>query len=197
MPKPSKDDMKRVFELWDKDEKMAHYQKEEKILKELFTQYPKNTNLDEITQKVSIINKFYSTGLNRIQIPHKAMAKHILSVNFDKRVQGWDERLVADLTTPFAKKPYSFASAYCVLHNGLVYENDDYVINTSIVRNKLSEFKKAYPKCKFAKFTERDFGLENYKKFKQILESFRDDFKLDCLLRNVDWYLWKMGKLGE
>lgn len=197
MPKPSKDDMKRVFELWDKDEKMAHYRREEDELKKLLNKYRENVDLDKVIQKVAIINKFYSAGIRRLEISYEDMAKHILSVNFDKRVQGWDERLVADLAAPFAKKPYSFASVYCVLHNRLVYGQDDYVINTGIVRNKLNEFKKAYPKCKFAKFTERDFKLENYKKFKRILESFRDVFKLDCSLRNVDWYLWKMGKLGE
>lgn len=196
---PSQDDMKRVAQIWSERKDMAHYQKEEKILKELFTQYPKNTNLDEITQKVAKLDKFYSTGLARNQISHSDMAKHILSVNFDKRVQGWDEKLVKDIATKFAKKSYSFASKYCVLHNSWVYKRDDFVIFDGLVCKKLKEFRKAYKgKCAFAEFKNADIErLENYGKYKQILENFRADFKLGCSLRDLDWYLWEMGKLGE
>ena len=55
---PSQDEMKRVAQICSERKDMAHYQKEEKILKELFTQCPKNTNLDEITQKVAKLDKF-------------------------------------------------------------------------------------------------------------------------------------------
>ena len=47
------------------------------------------------------------------------------------------------------------------------------------------------------KFTEKDFTLENYGKYKQILENFRADFELKCSLRELDWYLWGLGKLEK
>ena len=198
---PSQDEMKRVAQICSERKDMAHYQKEEKILKELFTQCPKNTNLDEITQKVAKLDKFYSAGLVRNQVPYSDMAKRILSVDFDKRVQKWDEKLVEDLASSFAKKPFSFASKYCVLHNHLVYKRDDFVIFDSLVCEKLKEFKKQFKnsrqKYKFVNFIEKDFTLENYGKYKQILENFRDDFALKCSLREVDWYLWQLGKLGK
>lgn len=62
------------------------------------------------------------------------------------------------------------------LHNRLVHESDDYAMFDSIVSEKLKQFKKAYPN-KFAQFKNKDFGLENYGKYKQILENFRADFR--------------------
>ena len=89
-------------------------------------------------------------------------------------------------------KILSFANKYCVWHNYYVYQKDDFVIFDSVVRKKLKDFNKLYP---FATFSDKDLG--NYATYKEILEQFRRHFKLKCSFRELDWYLWKMGKLEK
>ena len=194
---PSQDEMKRVFALWEKQHSVAHYNLENKALELLFKQYPLNTNLSEVALKVACLDTFYSTkATKKAKIPQ--IAEKIISIkDFDKRVQKWDESLVIELAKFPNAKLYSFASKYCVLHNVFVYKKDDFVILDSIVPTKLKQFKKAYPKYNFAKFTNKDFTLENYGKYKQILEHFRADFALKCSLRELDSYLWELGKLEK
>ena len=195
--KPSQDEMKRVFALWEEQHSIVHYNLESKALELLFKQYPLNTNLSEVILKVACLNMLYGANA-RMHATIPQIAEKIISIkDFDKRVQKWDESLVIELAKFPNAKLYSFASKYCVLHNHSVYNKDDYVILDSIVPTKLRQFKKAYPKYKFAQFKDKDFKLENYGKYKQILENFRADFALGCSLRELDWYLWKLGKLEK
>ena len=112
---------------------------------------------------------------------------------------GFDERLVVELASFERAKLYSFASKYCTLHNELVHKRSDFAIYDSLVCEKLKEFRKAYKgKCAFAEFKSGElYGVENYGKFRDILRQFIADFELDCSLRELDSYFWKMGKLGE
>lgn len=79
-------------------------------------------------------------------------------------------------------------------HSSVVYEKDDFVIIDSIVKAKLKEFNENY---NFApKFSKKD--LKDYKKYKEILEKFRGFFGLDkCSFRDIDRYLWRLGKLKQ
>lgn len=112
---------------------------------------------------------------------------------------GFDERLVVELASFERAKLYSFASKYFFMHNAAVYKRNDYAIYDSLVREKLKAFKRAYKgKCAFAEFKSGElYGVENYGKFRDILRQFIADFELDCSLRELDSYFWKMGKLGE
>lgn len=73
-------------------------------------------------------------------------------------------------------------------------KRDDYAIFDSIVCKKLKAFNKQY---KFAEFSDDDFKLENYPKYVEILDKFRKRFTLNCTFRELDLYLWKMGKLEK
>ena len=76
----------------------------------------------------------------------------------------------------------------------MVYKRDDYAIFDSVVCKKLKAFNKQY---KFAEFNNDDFVLESYPKYVEILRSFRERFALNCTFRELDLYLWKMGKLEK
>ena len=199
MPKPSKEDMKRVDRLWDKQNNFTYYDLQGGALKLLFEKFPHNTNANEVALKVACLDAFYSTNATKkVKIPQ--IATKIISIkDFDKRVQGFDERLVVELASFESAKLYSFASKYCFMHNLAVYKRNDYAIYDSFVREKLKAFKRAYKgKCAFAEFKSSElYGVENYGKFRDILRQFIADFKLDCSLRELDSYFWKMGKLGE
>lgn len=192
--KPSKIEMDRISALWAKEAKFENYEYEEKALEWLFKIYPANTELNAIIIKITCLDSFYGTNLTKSYKIHE-VAQEILKLDFDSRVQKGDISLVDDLATFGADKGkpkiLSFASKYCVWHNNGVYGKDSFVILDSIVKSKLKEFNKIY------KFSEKfgDKDLENYAKYKEILECFRKFFGLQCSLREIDWYLWRLGKL--
>ena len=188
--KPSKDEIKRVFKLWDETREFENYGVEDKALRWLFKTYPKNTDLNQIILKIACLDSFYSTNLTMNAKIHE-IAEKILRLKFDERVQRGDLSLVDELANSAKTKIYSFASKYCSWHNWEVYEKDDFVIFDSLVRIKLKEFNESY---EFAKFSGK--GLkENYSKYKEILEKFRAEFKLECDFKTLDKYLWRLGKL--
>lgn len=116
--KPSKDDMKRINDIWETKGEVRHYALETKALDLIFNQYRNNTNLLEIIIKIGCLDNFYSTNATKnIKIPD--IAEKILNIkDFDLRIQKWDMDLVRELAI-FGKgdkeiKLYSFASKYCV-----------------------------------------------------------------------------------
>ena len=194
--KPSKIEMDRISALWAKEAKFKNYEYEEKALEWLFKIYPANTKLNAIIIKITCLDSFYGTNLTKSYKIHE-VAQEILKLDFDSRVQKGDISLVDDLATfgidKGRPKILSFASKYCVWHNYGVYGKDSFVILDSIVKSKLKDFNKIYEFSE--KFGDKD--LENYAKYKEILENFRKFFGLKCGLREIDWYLWRLGKLEQ
>ena len=197
--KPSKNEMDRISALWEKEPSYMHYKYEVSALEWLFKSYPNNTNLNEIIIKVACLDRLYSTNITKsYKIPQ--VAQKILESGFDDRVQKGDITLVDDIASlgktqiegQGGKQILSFASKYCVWHNDCIYKKDDFVIIDSIVKTKLKEFNEQYP---FAKFSKKDF--KDYKKYKEILEKFREFFGLECSFRDIDRYLWRLGKLEQ
>ena len=196
--KPSKDDMKRIDDIWETKREVRHYALETKALDLIFNQYRDNTNLLEIIIKIGCLDNFYSTNATKnVKIPD--IAEKIINIkNFDLRIQKWDMDLVRELAI-FGKddkeiKLYSFATKYCTLHNCMVHKRNDYAIYDSIVCKKLKDFNKLYP---FAEFSDDDWTLESYPRYREILRLFIEKFELDCSFRDMDLYLWKLGKLEK
>lgn len=196
--KPSKDDMKRIDDIWETKREVRHYTLETKALDLIFNQYKNNTNLLEIIIKIGCLDNFYSTNATKnIKIPD--IAEKILNIkDFDLRIQKWDTDLVRELAI-FGKgdkeiKLYSFATKYCTLHNCMVHKHNDYAIYDSIVCKKLKDFNKLYP---FTEFSDDDWTLESYPRYREILRLFIEKFELDYSFRDLDLYLWKLGKLEK
>ena len=194
--KLSKDEMQKIHKRWEQTNEMKHHSLESDALALLFNKFPNHTNISEVIWKVGCLDNFYNTNATKyVKIPD--IAEKIISIkDFDLRLQKWDKDLVSELAT-FSKegkqvKLYSFATKYCTLHNHIIYKRDDYAIYDSIVRKMLSRFNKEY---NFAEFSSKDFDLENYSKYVEILDNFRKKFGLNCSFRELDWYLWRLGKL--
>lgn len=201
--KPSKNEMDRISALWEQEPSFMHYKYEVSALEWLFKSYPNNTNLKEVIIKVACLDRLYSTDITKsYKIPQ--VAQKILESGFDDRVQKGDISLVDDIASlgktqieeQGGKQILSFASKYCVWHSSVVYGKDDFVIIDSIVKTKLKEFNDD-ERYNFApKFSKKD--LKDYKKYKEILEKFREFFGLkECSFRDIDRYLWRFGKLEQ
>lgn len=182
--KPSEKVVKEYLDKWGN---LESYVLQESSLKKLFTKtYPLNNNMDEVLIKVCSLNDFYSTN---IFSPFK-VAKHIVSLKIDLRLEKNDLELVNDIAKVKVndKKEinfYSFATKYCSHHKPTIYP-----IYDSFVDKLLMYFKKS---DKFSAFKNPD--LKNYSRYREILIDFQNFYSLQNFnLKEIDKYLWQAGK---
>ena len=188
IPKPTQKELEKWLDNW---EKMENYRNQENALNKLFHEtYPKNNDINEILIKVATLNDFYSTHILNIF----KVAEHIKNIeNLDDRLQKGDEKLVKEIAKVGLKKKggkkiifYSFATKFCSHHN-----DKDFAIYDRYVEKILMHFKKLDDFSK--NFTKKE-DLKEYSNFKSILFDFRVYYKLDCNLKELDRYLWQLGR---
>lgn len=183
VPTPCKEEVEKYLSIWDSQEK---YVAQEKALDKLFFgDYKCNSNLDNILIKCSSLNDFYSTNIFNIY----DVAKHILSLNIDERLQNGDPTLVDDIAKVTIsgkdKHFYSFASKYCSHH----YPKE-YPIYDSYVEKVLKYFRKQNSNFNF----DND-DLKNYAQLKKVLINFQKCYGIEEYdLKYLDRYLWQLGK---
>ena len=160
---------------------------QDRALSQLFLKtYPSNSDIDEITIKVSSLNTLYSTQLRNHLFP---VVQHIQSLGIDKRLKDGDLTLIDDLiATPLENgrlfRCYSFATKYCSFHNPEVYPIYDSYVYKVLVRLQ--------QKDKFA----GDMVLNNrdYSSYCEAISVFRKFYGLTGYsLKQVDKYLWHLG----
>lgn len=184
IPKPSIQEVEKYLAKWDSLEITTLH---ESSLNKLFTRtYPKNKSMDDILIKVCSLNDFYSTN---IFSPIK-VAKHIKSLDIDKRLKKGDLSLVNDIANIQVNDEkkmtfYSFATKYCSHHKPLIYP-----IYDSFVEKVLMYFKK---EDSFYDFNRKE--LKVYLQYTKILNEFREYYGLKSFnLKEIDKYLWQLGK---
>lgn len=197
MKKGSKKPSKQEVNLWVKKwkENLPVYVLQEKILSNLFRNYPKNTEESEVKIKVKTLNLYYSTNV----LATDQMAEHIYKLQIDEKLKKGDLDLVekiANLNLKNGEKRvfYSFASKYCNFHN-----SDKYPIYDSIVSDLLYQFNKSHKFYRNGNFTKKELKeSENYSQYKEIIDAFRNFFKLkEFGYKDIDRYLWTMGKISK
>lgn len=126
VPNPRPDQVERYLRAWDE---LENYYLQENALDKLFFKLcPENTEMSDILLKVAVLNEFYSTNIFSVY----SVAKHILSLNIDARLDSGDVTLVQDLQkvtiNGVEKNFYSFSTKYCSHHKPLDYPiYDSYV----------------------------------------------------------------------
>lgn len=184
IPRPSENEVTKYLELWNT---LENYKFQEEALDKLFfVTYPSNTLMEDVLVKVSTLNDFYSTNI----FAAYKVAKHILSLDIDERLNNGDITLVNDIAkiemdNGNIKNFYSFASKYCSHHKPL-----EFPIYDSFVDTLLKYFRDT---DNFYEFKNED--LKEYVKFKNILIEFRRYYGLEQFnLKEIDKYLWLLGK---
>mgnify|MGYP001116986861 CR=1 FL=1 len=182
-PTPSVEQVEHYLTAWDS---LEDYHLQENALDKIFISLcPKNDNITDILLKISVLNDFYSTNIFKA-FP---VAKHILSLDIDKRLRCGDSTLVNDIREVSmggkAWNFYSFATKYCSHHMPLYYP-----IYDSYVDEVLRYFRNVDG---FASFRNKE--LKDYDRFKSILYEFKKFYSLDNYnLKELDKYLWQLGK---
>ena len=178
--KPCVAEVKKYLEVWESKE-YEKYRYQEKSVVTLFRDlYPKNTKIEEVLIKVSVLNDFYKTNI----FDTFSVAQHIVKLNIDNRLSNQDETIVDEIAK-VKRFFYSFATKYCSHH-----QPEEFPIYDKFVKEMLVYFKS---KEKFATFKNDD--LKDYSTFKTIIHQFRQFFKLEQFsLRQLDLYLWILGR---
>ena len=164
IPTPSDSQVKYYLDKW---RSLKNYVNQENALNKLFFELcPKNDNIEDILLKCSTLNDFYSTNIFDIH----AVAKHILSLNIDKRLIQGDTSLVNDIAKVKVGKTskehnfYSFATKYCSHHKPRLYSIYDYFVEKVLLHFK-NENKELH------NFTQAD--LKHYPTFIQVIHDFQ------------------------
>lgn len=183
IPRPTVDGVKVYLKKWND---LENYHLQEDALDKLFAELcPHNTDISDILIKVATLNDFYSTNIFSVY----AVAKHILSLDIDKRMTAGDITLIADIQkvmiNGIEKNFYSFATKYCSHHNPM-----DYPIFDSYVEKTLYHFRNVDSFSDFA-----NGALKDYVSFKDALIQFRKFYGLEQYnLKQIDKYIWQLGK---
>lgn len=167
---------------------LENYVNQEHALDKLFIDLcPKNTCIEDILLKCSVLNDFYSTNIFDIH----TMAKHILSLDIDERLANGDLTLVNDIANINVGKDnkhhffYSFATKYCSHHQPKMF-----AIYDNYVDKVLKHFRKVKKLCQF-----KNDDLKDYKFYVNMIREFQEVFNLKGYnLKQMDQYLWQLGK---
>ena len=196
-------DALQVLEGYDK---MLAYRIQEEVLQNLVKKYPDHSIKEAVETKVKLLNLFYSTGIQAVNVA----AQQILSIeDIDIRLRRGDHTLVHDiakvnLSNNKTRNNYSFATKYCAYHKPRLYPIYDSIVAKVFIR--LFE-KGLLPKFKYSRkysdepytFTKKDFAekLKDYKFFCYIYVYFRKEYDLRGLtFRQIDSYLWGAFKIA-
>ena len=183
IPTPSIEQVEYYLQAWNK---LENYRLQENALDKLFLELcTKNIEISDILLKVVALNDFYSTNIFSVY----PVAKHILSLDIDSRLNSGDITLVSDLQKVIiggtVKNFYSFSTKYCSHHKPL-----DFPIYDSYVEKVLCYFR---DRDNFSSF--KTLELKDYKKFKDTLVEFKYFYGLDKYdLKKIDRYMWQLGK---
>ena len=183
---PDEDEVRKYLKIWDDDE---NYRKPAEALQKLFAEYlPANKHISDILIKTYALNDAYRTNLRGRQIV--TVAKHIKTRNIDVDLLAGKSAVVDEIRTGHGvttKKDteinfYVFATKYCSFHN-----SDKYPIFDSNVETALIHFKRH---CGF----EFNGDLRKYEDFVCVIENFKKNFGLDFTFRDIDKYLYLVGR---
>ena len=183
IPTPSIEQVEHYLQTWNT---LENYRLQEDALDKLFLELcTKNIEISDILLKVVALNDFYSTNIFSVY----PVAKHILSLDIDSRLNSGDITLVSDLQKVIiggiVKNFYSFSTKYCSHHKPL-----DFPIYDSYVEKVLCYFR---DRDGFSNF--KTLELKDYKKFKDTLVEFKYFYGLDKYdLKKIDRYMWQLGK---
>lgn len=185
-PRPTNGEVAKWLNIWNTADNMEKYRLQESALAKLFHEtYSNNTDLDEILIKVAALNDFYSTQIRKVYV----VAKHIKALNIDARLKAGDPLLVraiasVQVTDDKSIDFYSFASKYCSHHNA-----EDYPIYDSFVDKVLRYFREVDGFYKF-----ENIELKYFDRYIVIMQEFIKFYGLTCNLKDLDRYLWQLGK---
>lgn len=169
-----------------------NYGKEDDLITDCFKRFPKNDDVTIVAMKVGLIDITNSTHVSQYKnkISAVEIAECIMSIkNIDERIKNGDPEVVNEIARSNGNiNLFSFATKYCCYHNKNLYENDDYSILDTILKNHLPDY--------FADITTRQINKwvdsYDYKSCNDYLTKKLDELGITVPFRKrkLDHYIW-------
>jgi len=176
---PTADRVLAACEQFDQDERAVEW-----VLTQLFQEFPKNTDFDEVVVKTKVLNTLYNTRILAVD----KVARHIWSLAIDADLKAGEAEIVDRIAkVQLSDKIHNFfvfASKYCSWHYPTKYP-----IYDSNVEACLWCYRK---QDSFDKFTRWGF---DYPEFKRRVNAFRDFYGLTSFTyKQLDKLLCSLGE---
>lgn len=162
----------------------------EGALKEVFVQFPQNTNPSHVLVKVVVLNRLYSAGVLAVE----RVADHIYKngEEIDRALAAGSPSVVDQIRRVAIGERdfnfFSFASKYCSWHRP-----DVYPIYDSRVDRYLWSMQRQF---RFSDFFNQHADLwESYSRFFKIMTDFQRCFQLESFtFKQIDMFLWSQER---
>ncbi|MBX3193536.1 MAG: hypothetical protein KF727_00360 [Microbacteriaceae bacterium] len=159
----------------------------EKIAHDVYTRYGTNDDVALVTLKVAFVDSTNATNLRMSSaFSYVHWANGIARLDFDRRVQTFDQELVQAVAGIAGARHLSFASKYVTYHNFHAYGRDDYVVFDSVVRKFLPRYLSEYG----IKRTQKE--LLEYLPYREAIDQLVSAARLDVPhpRRYLDHFIW-------
>jgi len=192
------DELKKAAELVAIDKR---YGEEGVIIKNCFSQFPKNTDDNIIAMKMALIDMTNSTNLNLHlgKVFLTDLIAKIKECNFDERVARGDISLVSELANTGTTNLFSFFSKYCLYHNFYLHERDDFVIFDSVMQKHVGKYISEYEydgviyrSTKIHDCIEQMRITYDYDAYRELIDTILENnrIKSEYRHRKFDWLVW-------
>ena len=186
------------------NEHSCKYALTEKALQDVFLYYPDHKNIQGVVAKIALLDRLYATNLDKGVKDIVEFATKISQINdIDRRLSVGDLSLVNEIANLITdKRPFSFATKYCCLHNMFVYEKDDYSIVDSHIKKMVPKYTKqavqdnkmtnAITASKMEEYQKKGEYTEICKIIDDLLNAY--SITIPNKRRAFDLFIWMQGK---
>ena len=164
------------------------YYSADKRLTDLFKEQQLTHNL--LNNRVRVLNTEYHTRLWEKDIKRIIEKLQAGGKQFEDRIRNNDKDVVKEIAE-FSGNKFVFATKYCSFINP-----KNYPIYDAFIGKMLEYFQTEYKFYKNGEVFKMETikNSKDYQKFVEIIDAFRDKRCKECEYREIDKYLWLVGK---
>lgn len=173
-----------------------NYGPENDLITRCLKKFPLNTDPDVVAMKIGLIDITNSTHLSqhKSKISMVELANIIAAIpNVDERIKNGDPEVVNIIARSNGKiNLFSFASKYCCYHNSNLYENDDFSILDTVLKEYLPRYFDDVSRGQIQKWQD----TFNYKEYNDYITGKLDELRItvENRKRKFDHFVWYLNR---
>lgn len=173
-----------------------NYGLENDLITRCMKKFPLNTDPDVVAMKIGLIDITNSTHLSqhKSKISMVELANIIAAIpDVDERIKNGDPEVVNIIARSNGKiNLFSFASKYCCYHNSNLYENDDFSILDTVLKEYLPRYFDDVSKGQIQKWQD----TFNYKAYNDYITGKLDELRItiENRKRKFDHFVWYLNR---
>ena len=173
-----------------------NYGPENDLITRCLKKFPLNTDPDVVAMKIGLIDITNSTHLpqHKSKISMVELANIIAAIpDVDERIKNGDPEVVNIIARSNGKiNLFSFASKYCCYHNSNLYDNDDFSILDTVLKEYLPRYFNDVSRGQIQKWQD----TFNYKAYNDYITGKLDELRItvENRKRKFDHFVWYLNR---